>query len=62
MNGPIPSGGAAPDLVALPFILYNLSVEDREIMAQHMPPVVIQELVPVVWKEHWEPMKPFLLD
>ncbi len=54
--------GAAPDPVALPFILYNLSVEDRAIMAQHMPPVVIQELVPGVWKEHWAPMKPFLLD
>jgi len=53
---------APPDPVALPFILYNLSVEDRAIMAQHMPPVVTQELVPVVWKEHWAPMKPFLLN
>jgi hemerythrin-like domain-containing protein len=54
--------GAPPDPVAVPFILYNLSAEDRAIMAQPMPPVVTQELVPVVWKEHWAPMKPFLLD
>jgi hypothetical protein len=31
-------------------------------MAQEMPPVASQELVPIVWKEHWAPMKPFLLD
>jgi hypothetical protein len=30
-------------------------------MAQQMPPVVSQELVPVAWKEQWAPMKPFLL-
>ena len=56
-----PEGGP-PDPVVVPFILYNLSAEDRAIMAQHMPPVITQELVPVVWKEHWAPMKPFLLD
>jgi hypothetical protein len=31
-------------------------------MAQQMPPVVTQELVPIAWKEHWAPMVPFLLD
>lgn len=54
--------GASPDAVALPFILYNLSADDRAIMAQNMPPVVIQELLPGPWKQHWAPMKPFLLD
>jgi hypothetical protein len=46
----------------VPFILYNLSAEDRAIMAQQMPPAVSQELVPIVWKEQWAPMVPFLLD
>ena len=54
--------GAPPDPVLLPFILYNLSAEDRAIMAQQMPPAVSQELVPIVWKEQWVPMVPFLLD
>ena len=54
--------GAPPDPVALPFVLYNLPTEDRAIMAQQMPPAVSQELVPVVWKEHWAPMRPFLLE
>ena len=46
-------GGGPPDPVVVPFILYDLPAEDRAIMAPHMPPVVTQELVPVVWKEHW---------
>jgi hemerythrin-like domain-containing protein len=54
--------GAPPDPVLLPFVLHNLSAEDRAIMAQQMPPVITQELVPVAWKEQWAPMVPFLLD
>ena len=54
--------GAPPDPVALPFILYNLPAEERAIMAAQMPPAVSQELVPGPWREHWVPMKPFLLD
>ena len=54
--------GVPPDPVALPFILYNLPVEERAIMAAGMPPAVSQELVPGAWKEQWAPMKPFLLD
>jgi hypothetical protein len=46
----------------VPFLLYNLPPEERAIFSQGMPPVVTQELVPVVWKEKWSPMKPFLLD
>lgn len=46
----------------VPFLLYNLPPEERANMAQAMPPVVIQEMVPVVWKEKWVPMEPFLLD
>jgi hypothetical protein len=54
--------GAMPDSLVVPFILYNLAPEDRAIMAQQMPPVVSQELVPGTWREHWAPMKPFLLE
>jgi hemerythrin-like domain-containing protein len=53
---------SGPDYLVVPFLLYNLSVEDRAVMSQAMPPVVTQQLVPVVWKEKWEPMSPFLLE
>jgi hemerythrin-like domain-containing protein len=46
----------------VPFLLYNLPPEEREKMAKAMPPVVMQEMIPVVWKEKWAPMEPFLLD
>jgi hemerythrin-like domain-containing protein len=52
---------AGPDYLAAPFVLHNLEPEDRAYMAGEMPPVVSQELVPVVWKDQWAPMKPFLL-
>lgn len=53
---------AGPDHLVVPFLLHNLPPEERAILSQGMPPIVIQELVPVVWKEKWSPMKPFLLD
>lgn len=46
----------------IPFVLYNLSLEERAYMAQTMPPAVIQELLPGPWQEKWKPMKPFFLD
>jgi hemerythrin-like domain-containing protein len=46
----------------IPFILYNLSPEERAYLAQTMPPAVIQELLPGAWKGKWVPMKPFFLD
>jgi hemerythrin-like domain-containing protein len=52
---------SGPDYLAVPFILYNLSPEDRAAMSEQMPPIVIQQLVPVAWKGKWEPMSPFLL-
>jgi len=52
---------AGPDYLAAPFILHNLEPEDRAHMAGEMPPIVSQELVPIVWKDQWAPMKPFLL-
>ena len=53
---------SGPDYLVVPFMLHNLPPEDRAIFSRGMPPVVTEQLVPVAWKEKWEPMKPFLLD
>ncbi len=50
-----------PDYLMVPFLLFNLPPEKRSFFASEMPPVVMQELVPVVWKDKWAPMQPFLL-
>ncbi len=50
----------ADDLM-VPFLLHNLEPDRRSIFAAEMPPVVLEQLVPVVWKERWAPMQPFLL-
>ena len=50
-----------PAYWVVPFILFNLESDDRMTMASFFPPEIMGELVPVVWKEHWEPMKPLLL-
>jgi hemerythrin-like domain-containing protein len=46
----------------IPFILYNLQAEDRAYMEHTLPAPFLKELIPVVWKNKWEPMKPFLID
>ncbi len=51
-----------PSERVLPFVLYNLEGDDRAAMALSFPAVVVQQLVPVVWKQAWAPMQPFLLD
>jgi hemerythrin-like domain-containing protein len=53
---------AQPAPLAVPFLLYNLEGDDRAHFLGVMPPVLTQELVPIVWKDEWAPMKPFLLD
>lgn len=53
---------AEPTYLVVPFGLYNLPADQREILASKMPPKVINELVPKVWKEKWAPMQPFLLE
>jgi hypothetical protein len=52
---------AQPSELVLPFVLYNLAGEDRQAMAQTLPPVVAQQLIPA-WKPAWAPMQPFFLD
>lgn len=51
-----------PPYWVVPFILYNLEHEDRKLMEAMIPKTLVEEMVPVVWKEKWAPMKPFLLD
>jgi hemerythrin-like domain-containing protein len=53
---------AGPDFLVVPFMLFNLSQEERAALAGQMPPVLTQQLVPAVWKDKWAAMKPFLLD
>lgn len=53
---------AQPGPLAIPFLLYNLEGGDRAHFFAVMPPEITQQLVPVVWKDEWAPMKPFLLD
>jgi len=35
--------------------------DERRRMGALFPPVVTEQLVPVVWQDKWSPMKPFLL-
>lgn len=53
---------STPDYLALPFVLFNLNVEDRATMAAALPKEVLEVLLPKEWKDRWAPMKPFLLD
>ena len=52
---------AVPPYLTVPFMLYNLDVDDRKVFSMGMPAEVLQNLVPVVWKEKWESMTPFFL-
>jgi hemerythrin-like domain-containing protein len=53
---------ANPPYLVIPFLLFNLEQEERLKMAATLPPTIVDELVPKVWKDQWAPMKPFLLD
>ena len=53
---------SAPHELTVPFILFNLPPDERAIMSALLPPEIVNHLIPVVWKDHWSPMKPFLLD
>jgi hemerythrin-like domain-containing protein len=50
-----------PPYLTIPFLLYNLPLEDRKVFSKGMPEEILQNLVPIVWKEKWESMTPFLL-
>jgi len=50
-----------PPYLDMPFVIYNLSPEDRAIFTQDFPENVLKQLIPIDWKDKWAPMKPFLL-
>ena len=51
-----------PEYLVGPFVLYNLSPEDRAIAAKGLPEIVTKQLVPIEWKDKWAPMQLFLLE
>jgi len=53
---------SGPPYLTIPFILYNLPPETRNVLAKGMPEELTQKLVPIVWKDRWESMGEFLLD
>jgi hemerythrin-like domain-containing protein len=53
---------SGPPYLTLPFVLFNLPHDMREQMSKGMPSEVTNNLIPVVWKEQWASMRPFLLD
>ena len=50
-----------PAYLVMPFVLYNLSPEDRAILTQGSPDIVAKQLLSSDWKDKWTPMQPFLL-
>ncbi len=52
---------ALPPYLTVPFMLYNLQGEGRKSFMQGMPSEVVDNLVPIVWKEKWVSMTPYLL-
>jgi hypothetical protein len=52
---------SGPDFLVMPFMLYNLPSEQRTLLARTFPPIVTEQFVPIVWKEKWAPMQPYLL-
>ena len=53
---------AGPPFLVVPFMLYNMPPDKRAMVAAMMPPQLIEQLVPIDWKDQWAPMKPFLLE
>lgn len=51
-----------PAELVVPFMIYNMTADDRAVVVQGMPPVILEQLIPHAWKAAWAPMQPFLLD
>ncbi len=51
-----------PAHLILPFLIYNLERNKREKFTDDMPLILKNFLVPLVWKNKWKNMQPFLLD
>jgi hemerythrin-like domain-containing protein len=52
---------SGPPYLVLPFVLYNLSPEDRAILTGEFHDNVTEHLINVDWKDKWISMQPFLL-
>ena len=52
---------AGPVSIVLPFLFYNLDGADRAAFQASFPRVLTKVLVPLVWRNLWKPMRPFLL-
>jgi hemerythrin-like domain-containing protein len=50
-----------PAYLVMPFVIYNLSPEDRAILTQGSPEIVAKQLLSIDWKDKWTSMQPFLL-
>jgi hemerythrin-like domain-containing protein len=53
---------ALPLYLTIPFMLYNLPVEQRMVFSQGMPAEILQNHVHLLWKAKRESMKPYLLE
>lgn len=52
---------SGPPYLNMPFVVYNLSEEDRAIFTKSFPETVMKQMIPIDWKDKWAPMKQFLL-
>ena len=50
-----------PGTVIIPFMLYNLELEDRKIFSKEFPWIINFIMVPGFWKSQWRSMEPYLL-
>ena len=55
------SKNSGPAPLTVPFLIYNLEEKDRETFMMNFPWIVKKVIVPVIWKNQWKPMSPFLL-
>lgn len=53
---------SGPGPLTLPFVLYNLESDDRKVFLKDFPWILTHFLIPIVWRNKWKPMDPFLLN
>lgn len=52
---------SGPPYMVIPFVLFNLSSEDRRVITQGFPDVVTNQLLFGDWKDKWISMQPYFL-
>lgn len=52
---------SGPGPITLPFLIYNLEGRDREEFIKPIPWIAKKVLVPIIWRNQWKPLRPFLL-